>query len=116
MAIHLNQEAVEHAQNLIKGRQYERESDWSQAQPSAEVENNFIDENGWEAFAKWHLAYDTEASEETKSRYKFPFGDFSKVHRSALIAAKQRAGSEDYNEVESAADKLLEKLSGESDK
>jgi hypothetical protein len=51
MAIHLNQEAVEHAHNLIKGRQYERESDWSEAQPSAEVENNFIDENGWEAFA-----------------------------------------------------------------
>jgi hypothetical protein len=115
MAIHLNQEAVEHAQNLIKGRQYERESDWSQAQPSAEVENNFIDENGWEAFAKWHLAYDTEASEETKSRYKFPFGDFSKLHRSALVAAKQGAGSEDYKEVQSAADRLLEELPGEND-
>ena len=114
MAIHLNQEAVEHAQNLIKGRQYERESDWSQAQPSAEVENNFIDENGWEAFAKWHLAYDTEASEETKSRYKFSFGDFSKLHRSALIAAKQRAGSEDYNDVQSAADRPLEKHPGEN--
>jgi hypothetical protein len=49
------------------------------------------------AFAKWNLAYDTEASEETKCRYKFPYGDFNKLHRSALIAAKQRAGSEDYN-------------------
>jgi hypothetical protein len=116
MAIRLNQQAVEHAQNLIKGHQYERNSDRSEAQPSAEEENKFIDDNGWGAFAKWHLAYHTEASEETKSRYKFPFGDFSKVHRSALIAAKQRAGSEDYNEVESAADKLLEKLPGESDK
>ena len=51
MAIRLNQEAVEHAQNLIKDRQYERNSDWSQAQTSAQKENNFIDENGWEAFA-----------------------------------------------------------------
>jgi hypothetical protein len=115
MAIRLNQEAVEHAQNLIKGRQYERNSDWSEAQASAEEENRFIDENGWEAFAKWHLVYDTEASEEIKSRYKFPFGDFRKLHRSALIAAKQRAGSEDYNEVQSAADRLLEKLPGEND-
>jgi hypothetical protein len=115
MAFRLNQEAVEHAQNLIKGRQYERNSDWSEAQASAEEENRFIDENGWEAFAKWHLAYDTEASEETKSRYKFPFGDFQKLHRSALIAAKQRAGSEDYNDVQSAADRLLEKLPGEDD-
>jgi hypothetical protein len=116
MAIHLNQQAVEHAQNLIKGRQYERESDWSEAQPSAEVENNFIDENGWQAFAKWHLAYDTEASEQTKSRYKFPFGDFKQLHRSALVAAKQRAGSEDYEEVQSAADRLLEELPGENDR
>jgi hypothetical protein len=115
MAIRLNQEAVEQAQNLIKGRQYERNSDWSEAQPSAEEEKEFIDENGWEAFAKWHLVYDTEASEETKGRYKFPFGDFRKLHRSALIAAKQRAGSEDYNEVQSAADGLLEKLPGEND-
>jgi hypothetical protein len=115
MAIRLNQEAVDHAQNLIKGRQYERNSDGSEAQPSAEEENMFIDENGWEAFAKWHLAYDTEASEETKSRYKFPFGDFKKLYRSALIAAKQRAGSEDYDEVQSAADRLLEKLPDESD-
>jgi hypothetical protein len=114
MAIRLNQEAVEHAQNLIQGRQYERNSDWSEAQPSAEEENRFIDENGWEAFTKWHRAYDTEASEETKSRYKFPFGDFRKLHRSALIAAKQRAGSEDYNEVQSAADRLLEKLPSEN--
>ena len=116
MAIRLNQDAVEHAQNLIKGRQYERNSDWSEAQPSAEEENKSIDENGWEAFAKWHLAYDAEASEETKSRYKFPFGDFKKLHRSALIAARQRAGSEDYSEVQSATDRLLEKLPGEHDR
>jgi len=115
MAIRLNQEAVEHAQNLIKGHQYERDSDWSEAQPSADEENKFIGENGWEVFATWHLAYDTEASEGTKSRYKFPFGDFRKLHRSALIAAKQRAGSEDYNEVQRAADRLLEKLPGEHD-
>ena len=100
---------------MIKGRQYEKDSDWSEAQLSAEEENNSIGENGWEAFAKWPLAYDTEASAETKSRYKFPFGDFRKLHRSALIAAKQHAGSEDYNEVQSAADRLLEKLPGEND-
>ena len=115
MAIRLSQDAVEHAQNLIQGRQYERDSDWSEAQPSAEEENSFIDENGWEAFATWHLAYETEASQETKSRHKFPFGDFRKLHRSALIAAKQRAGSEDYDEVQRAADRLLEKLPGEND-
>jgi hypothetical protein len=33
----------------------------------------------------------------------------------SLIAAKQRTGSEDHNEVQSAADTLLEKLPGEND-
>jgi hypothetical protein len=42
MAIRLNQEAVVHVQNLIKGQQYESNSDWSEAQPSAEEENRFI--------------------------------------------------------------------------
>jgi len=45
MAIRLNQRAVEHMQNLIKGRQYEKDSDWSEAQPSAEEENKVIVEN-----------------------------------------------------------------------
>jgi hypothetical protein len=35
------------------------------------------------------------------------FGDFKKLHRSALVAAKQRAGSEDYKDVQSASDRLL---------
>ena len=39
MAVCLNQKAVEHEQNLIKGHQYERNSDWSEVQPSAEEEN-----------------------------------------------------------------------------
>jgi hypothetical protein len=113
MAIRLNQEGAELAQNLIMGRQYE-ESDWGETQPSAEEENRFIDENGWDALAKWHLAYDTEASEGTKSPYEFPFGDFKKLHRSALIAARQQAGSEDYSVVQSAAHRLLEMLPSEN--
>src|SRR5918998_3384832 len=44
-----------------------------------------------------------------------PLEDFKKLHRSALVAAKQPAGSEDYNDVQSAADRLLEMLPGEND-
>lgn len=29
----------------------------------------------------WHLGVDDEASEHTKARYKFPYGDFARVHR-----------------------------------
>jgi hypothetical protein len=53
MAFRLNQEAVEHALNLIQGQQYETDSDWREVQASAEEENRYIDENGWEASARW---------------------------------------------------------------
>jgi hypothetical protein len=73
--IRLNQEAVGHAQNLIKGRPYERNSDWSEVQASEEEENRFIDENDREAFANWFLAYGTEASEKgPRVATAFPLG------------------------------------------
>ncbi len=111
MAVKVNRDALEHAEKLIKAGKIERDSDWSEAQPSTQEENAFIEQHGWEAFARWHLAYDPEENEETKGRHKFPFGDFRKVQQSALIAIKQRAGSEDYDDVQAAADELLRHLS-----
>ncbi|MCW2597223.1 MAG: hypothetical protein JWP39_3111, partial [Jatrophihabitans sp.] len=40
---------------------------------------------------------------ETKSRYKFPYGDFAKVHRCGVIAAEARAGQRKYFDIERAA-------------
>lgn len=108
MTVRVNTRATGHAGNLIKGRQYETDSDWSQAQPSTGQENEFIEEHGWEAYSRWHLAYDDEQNEGTKGRYKFPFGDFEKLHRSGLIAAEQRAGKEGYTELERAIRELLD--------
>jgi hypothetical protein len=35
---------------------------------------------------------DDEKSEDTKARYKFPYGDFEKVHRCGVLSAESRAG------------------------
>lgn len=113
MTVRVNEQAAEHARDLIKGRQYERESDWSRAQPSTEREDDFIENHGWKAYSRWHLAYEDEANEATKGRYRFPFGDFEKLHRSGLIAAEQRAGKESYSELERTARELLESMPGE---
>lgn len=110
MAVNVNREALKHAETLIKEGNLEQESHWGSAQADASAENAFIEKHGWEAYAHWHLAYDPDENEETKGRYKFPMGDFQDVHRSALIAIKQRAGSEAYSEVEDAADRLLKQL------
>jgi hypothetical protein len=106
----VNKAAVRNAERLIRDGKVDSSTEWSDGQPSTDAENEFIDEHGYEAFGEWHLAIDTDAGQETKSRYAFPFGDFSKVHRDGLNSAKQRAAQYDHDEIERAADDLLEKL------
>ena len=115
MAVKINQDAQKQARTLIAEGKTERESHWGSAQPDAAAENTFTEQHGWQAYADWHLAYDSAENKETKGRYKFPYGDFHKVkvHRSALIAIKQRAGSEHDRAVEAAVDELLEHFPGE---
>jgi hypothetical protein len=61
-------------------------------------------------YARWHLAIDESHAPETKARYKFPYGDFRTVHRCALLAARSTARQYGYNEIESAAERLIELL------
>lgn len=95
---------------LIDDGDYDTETDWSDAAPSTDEENAVIDERGYDGYGEWHLGIDTSASEETKDRYGFPYGDFSKVNRAALIHAKQRASQNDHDDVMEASDELLSHL------
>lgn len=51
-----------------------------------------------------------EHGPDSKSRYKFPYGDFRKVHRCGVISAESRAGQYKYVDVEAAAKQLLERI------
>ena len=64
------------------------------------------------AYAHWHLGLDDEASEHTKARYKYPYGDFGRVHRCGLLAAEVRAGRYRHSDIEDAAIRLREMLDG----
>jgi hypothetical protein len=112
MAVHVHRSGVAHARNLIrqgKTRRDDRDA-WSEHQPSAARENEFIRRHGWRDYGKWHLGVDAQEGEETKARYKFPYGDFSRVHRCAVISAESRAGQYKYLDVERAAARLLRLL------
>ncbi|MEO8609883.1 MAG: hypothetical protein ABI690_18465 [Chloroflexota bacterium] len=106
----LNQTAVTHAKQLIKDGKYVVHSEWSEAQPSADAENKLLENNDWSDYSAWHLGVDAKEDKDTKGHYGFPFGDFKKVHRSGVIAAKQRAAQNGYDEIEKAADGLLEMI------
>lgn len=106
----VNEAAVKKAKSLIKDRQVNLDSDWSEDQPSTQEKNAFLEKHTWDEYGRWFLAIDTEAKPETRDRYNFPYGDFRRLHRDGLIAAKQRAAQNDYHAIEKAADELLELL------
>lgn len=104
MAVRLNERAAEHARALITDGRfvYDERDAWSEHQPSAAVENRFIEEHGYEEYGRWYLGVDDEARADTKGHYKFPYGDFEKVHRCGLLAAESRAGQRKYYDIELA--------------
>lgn len=113
MAMRLNRDAFEQAKRLIKNGKVVTDSDWSDAQPSAKAGTKYQEKHGWEDYGKWFLARDTEDEADTKGGHNFPYGDFSKVHRQGLIAAKQRAAQNNYSAIEKAADELLQMIDGD---
>lgn len=106
----VNKAGVDKAESLIGSKQYDLDTNWSEASPSTAEQNSHIERHGWDGYGEWHLAVDTDASEETKDRYGFPYGDFRRVNRAALIHAKQRAVQNDHDDVAQAADGLLSRL------
>ena len=104
----LNKRSYAFAEGKIKNGTVVRDQrdDWSEHQPSAGQENEFIEAHGWDEYANWHLGVDDEATERTKARYKFPYGDFARVHRCGLLAAEVRAGRTKYRDIEQAAIRL----------
>jgi hypothetical protein len=115
-SIKLNETAFLFAVQLIKQGDAigDRKGEWSEDRPSTDQENEFIRAHGFGEYAKWHLGIDDRYPENTKSRYKFPYGDFKNVHRCGVIAAKARARQYGYTEIENAAAELERAISTQS--
>ena len=105
LAVKLNERAFEHAkQSVQKGSCVSDDKDkWSEQQPSAEEENKYIEKNGIEEYGKWYLGIDTDENKDNKGRYKFPYGDFKRVHRCGVLSAESRAGQYKHFDIEKAA-------------
>jgi hypothetical protein len=106
----VNPAAVARARRLIEARQYVLDSDWGDVQPNAAAQNAFLKSNSWDDYAEWHLGLTKGASDETKARYAFVYGDFRRVHRTGLIACVYRAAEWRHKDVELAAHELLQYL------
>lgn len=106
----LNRRAVAKAHKLIDAHQYVLDSDWTDAQPRADDENRFLDGHSWQDFAEWHLGLTDDATDETKGRYAFVYGDLRRLHRSGLMACRFRATEHRHKAIELAAHDLIQRL------
>jgi len=105
MSVKLNPRSFQHAKILIGQKRFvlDKMDDWSEHKPSTEKENEFLAEHGIEEYQKWFLGIDEDEPEGNKRRYKFPYGDFERLHRCGVIAAEVRAAQYKDHEIEVAA-------------
>lgn len=110
MAIRLNEPALRQARALVREGKVVRDErdDWSEHAPSADEENAFIEKQGWTEYRHWHLGIDDDETRDTKQASSFPYGDFAKVHRCAVVSLESRAGQYDHDDIRDAARALLE--------
>jgi hypothetical protein len=106
----VNRAAVAKARKLIDAHQYVLDSEWGEVQPRADDENAYVESHSWDEYGEWFLGLTEGATEETKARYGFVYGDFRRLHRSGLIACQYRAAEWRHKEVELAAHQLLQHL------
>ena len=110
----LNKAAVAHAERLIDSRQYVLDSDWGAVQPHAADENTYLDNHSWDQYGEWFLGLTEGATDGTKARFAFVYGDFRRIHRTGLIACVYRAAEWRHKDIERAAYDLLQRLDASS--
>ncbi len=106
----VNDAGVAHARELIDRHRYVLRSEWNRVQPRAEDQNRFLERHSWDEYAAWHLALTDGATDGTKARYAFVYGDLRRLHRMGLIACHYRAAEWGHKEIELAAHELLQYL------
>ncbi len=106
----VNEAGLAHARELIAARRYVLRGEWGRVQPSAEDENAFLERHSWDDYAAWHLGLTEGATDGTKARYAFVYGDFRRLHRMGIISCHYRAAEWGHKEIELAAHDLLQLL------
>lgn len=109
MAIKLNKAAYDLAVSMIKnGLEVEHDANnWDEVQANLSEQVRYLRTHGLEQYGTWFLGIDTDADPKSKDKYVYPFGDFSVLHKSALLVAVKKAEQDQDEEIKKAASQLL---------
>jgi hypothetical protein len=97
----INPPGLDHALHLVKTGQYAINTIWEQNRPTEAQQQAYRTEHGDDELGKWYLAQDEHG-------YALPYGDFRRVHRSGVVAARRAAEAQGCAEVAAAADEILD--------
>lgn len=111
----LNYEAFKQAEEIILHGEVDMRSTWAKIMPQEDVKNAYLSKNGLEAYGKWFLAYELDEPEDSPNRFQHLMGDFSKIHRSALLAIQAVAEKEQDNNILIAVKELMRQIDKEPD-
>ncbi len=109
MSIKVNKAGYDHAVEMIKdGLEVEHDvSNWNEVKATPDEHVRFLNTHSLEEYGLWFLGINTEADTTSKDKFVYPYGDFSVLHKSALIAAEQESANKHHHEIKEAAKKLI---------
>jgi hypothetical protein len=111
MAIKFNREGFEYAQNRIKGNDVDTfKGSWKAHKATESEEDRFLITHDIKEYGQWFLGIDTDAPENSKERYVFPYGDLQMVHLDGVKAVEHDARSQGQEEIADAAQMLLDMI------
>jgi hypothetical protein len=104
-----HKEAFEYAKKQIKqGNVNCDEHNWAENQPTPQSEDIYLADHSVYDYGQWFLGTKADTPKDAKEHFEFPIGNFNKVYRSGIIAAKHRAAQFKHHEIEEAAAELLD--------
>lgn len=104
--------AVTKARELIRAGKVKESASWDG--PSASAENAFLEAEGFEEFGKFYLGRNSEAAEDTKAHYRYPYSDdFKTVSINGLRAIRGRSAQTGENDIFESSGKLLDEAKAE---
>ncbi len=116
----LNRSGLNRAKALIRAGDYTSDAAWGF---SAADGNKILGKSprdattaDWTRFGSWHLGLNRSGSENSKDRYRFPFGKGGKVYRRALAAIAQRASQFGYERIGNEASALIDMIRAQEEK